>query len=63
MSDKESRCFEVQVRVSAAGQPDAVVNREYVTSDAASTDKAARTIFDAIHADERAKMRPVADGG
>ena len=62
MSD-DSRVFEVDLIVRSHGQPDVTVSREYVTSDAASTDKAARTIFDAIHADERAKMRPVNDGG
>lgn len=61
MSD--ARVFEVDLIVRANGQEDVRVSREYVTSDAASTDKAARVIFDAIHNDERAKMRPVNDGG
>jgi hypothetical protein len=55
--------FEVEVRVKAAGQEDAVIHREYVSQDAASTDKAAGQIWSGVSSDVKARMRTVNTGG
>lgn len=59
----ESHPFEVEIRVSAHGQEDAFVRREYVSSDKSSTDGAAGEIWAGVSNDVKAKCRPVADQG
>jgi hypothetical protein len=59
----DTRVFEVDLIVRAAGQPDARVSREYVTADKASTDGAAGEIWAGVSDDVKAKCRTVNDGG
>ena len=59
MSD--TKAFEVDLVVRAHGQDDYRISREYMTDTKASTDGAAREIWDAIPDAIRAKMRPVGD--
>lgn len=54
--------FEVDMIVRKPGQPDAVVSREYVSVDKASTDGAASEIWAGVSDDTKARMSPVADG-
>lgn len=54
--------YEIEVKVSAHGQPDAFVRREYHT-DKASTDGAAQEVWGAVNSDTKARMRSVADAG
>lgn len=61
MSESESHPFELEVRVRAHGQEDAVSHREYVSNDAASTDKALKEIWDGVSNDVKARMRGVGD--
>lgn len=61
MSEQESFHYEIEVKVSAHGQPDAFVRREY-HSDKASTDSAAGELWQAVSNNAKARMRPVADG-
>jgi hypothetical protein len=56
------KAFEVELRVRTVGQPDAVLNREYITSEKQSTDGAAREIWAGISNDVKAKCRAVSDG-
>ena len=58
----ENHVFELEVRVRAAGQKDAVINREYVSTEKSSTDGAVKEIWDSVSAPTKAKMRGVADG-
>jgi hypothetical protein len=59
----EKHVFEVELRVKAHGQDDAVVSREYVSADKASTDGAAGEIWAGVSDDVKAKCRTVNDGG
>lgn len=61
MSD--STVYELEIKVSGHGQPDAFVRREYVSSDKASTDGAAAEFWAGVSNDIKAKCRPVADQG
>ena len=61
MTAKEQHRFELEVRVSRPGQEDAVINREYVSQDAASTDKAASEIWAGVSNETKAHMCPVND--
>lgn len=58
----EEHTYEVDLIVRGAGQPDTVISREYQSQNAASTDKAAREIWEALGADAKARMRGVNDG-
>ena len=58
----EQHVFEVEVRVSRPGQEDAHVYREYVSKDAASTDKAASEVWAGVSNDVKARMKTVNDG-
>jgi hypothetical protein len=58
----EKHVFEVELRVKAHGQDDAVVSREYVSADKASTDGAAGEIWAGVSDTLKSNMRPVADG-
>ena len=58
----ESHVFEVRVTVSRPGQPDATVNREYRSKDAASTDKAIQEVWSGVSNEVKARMRTVNDG-
>lgn len=57
--DTERHVFEVDVLVRANGQPDAIVSREYVSREKASTDGAVTEIWEAVSDDIKARMRPV----
>ena len=57
----EQHRFEVEVRVSTHGQEPAVLNREYVSSDSASTDGALTEIWGAVSNEAKARMHPVQD--
>ena len=57
----EQHRFELEVRVSAASQPDAILHREYTSKDSASTDKALTEVWAAVNNDTKARMSPVAD--
>jgi hypothetical protein len=61
MAAEEHR-FEVDLIVRRPGQPDATVSREYVSKDAASTDKAAKEVWQGMDAGTLARMHPVNDG-
>jgi preprotein translocase subunit SecA len=58
----EQHPFEVEIRVRAARQQDAVYAREYVSQDAASTDKALKELVTGISSDTLERMRGVQDG-
>lgn len=57
----ESHLYELEVRVSRPGQPDATVHREYQSVDAASTDRAIQEVWGGVSNDIKARMHPVAD--
>ena len=58
---EEGHVFEVDLVVRAAGQPDMVISREYVSKDKASTDGAAGEIWNGVSPDVKARMRGVND--
>ena len=62
-SGEQPRAYELEVRIAAPGQPDAVLHREYVTADKLSTDGALGAIWDGVSDDVKSHMRPVADQG
>jgi hypothetical protein len=55
----EEHPYELEVRIKAHGQEDAVLHREYVSKDAASTDKALKEVWDGMGAGTKARMRLV----
>jgi hypothetical protein len=55
----EEHPFEIEVRVRAHGQEDAVLHREYISHDAASTDKAIKEVWDGMSAGTKSRMRLV----
>ena len=61
MTEKEQHRFELEVRVSRPGQQDAVINREYVSQDSTSTDKAIQEIWYSVSDATKARMHPVND--
>ncbi len=61
MTDKEQHRYELEVRVSVHGQEPAVINREYVSQDAASTDKAIQEVWAGVSNEIKAHMHPVND--
>ena len=61
MTTKEQHRFEFELRVSRPGQKDAVINREYVSFDKASTDGAASEIWAGVSDEAKAHMCPVND--
>lgn len=57
----EEHPYEIEVRVRAYGQEDAVLHREYVSRDSASTDKALKEVWDGVSQQTKARMRLVGD--
>jgi hypothetical protein len=55
----EEHPYELEVRIRAHGQEDAVLHREYISHDAASTDKAIKEVWDGMSAGTKSRMRLV----
>jgi hypothetical protein len=58
----KNRVFEIELRVKAHQQPDAVISREYTSHEKASTDGVAGEIWEGVADAVKAKMKSVADG-